>query len=91
MVFLLSLFLLPGKAEEKGLPVLGLCIAAPEHGYVNEFDKFIREELAPLGVNTLVLRVDWGYEFETHPELRGDNPLTKRCQNDCSYMQRAQY
>jgi hypothetical protein len=78
MLFLLSLFLLPGKAEDKGLPLLGLCIAAPEHGYVNEFDKFIREELAPLGVNTLVLRVDWGYEFETHPELRGDNPLTKK-------------
>jgi hypothetical protein len=76
--FLLSLFLLPAKAEDADLPVLGLCISAPGHEYVTEFDKFIREELAPLGVNTLVLRVDWGYEFETHPELRSDNPLTEK-------------
>jgi len=76
--FLLALFLLPVRAEDTGLPVLGLCISAPGHEYVKEFDKFIREELAPLGVNTLVLRVDWGYEFQTHPELRSDNPLTEK-------------
>src|SRR5674476_249157 len=76
--FLLAMCLLPVKAEDTDLPVLGLCISAPEHEYVNEFDKFIREELAPLGINTLVLRVDWGYEFETHPELRSDNPLTEK-------------
>lgn len=78
VLFLLSLFLLPAKAEDADLPLLGLCISAPGHEYVKEFDKFIREELAPLGVNTLVLRVDWGYEFETHPELVSDNPLTKK-------------
>jgi hypothetical protein len=77
-LFLLLLFLLPAKAEDADMPLLGLCISAPEHEYVKEFDKFIREELAPLGVNTLVLRVDWNYEFETHPELRSDNPLTKQ-------------
>jgi len=76
--FLLALFLLPVRAEGTDMPVLGLCISAPGHEYVKEFDKFIREELAPLGVNTLVLRVDWGYEFQTHPELRSDNPLTEK-------------
>lgn len=75
---LLAMCLLQAKAQDADLPVLGLFISAPEHEYVNEFDKFIREELAPLGINTLVLRVDWGYEFETHPELRSDNPLTKK-------------
>lgn len=78
VLFLMSLFLLPAKAKDTDLPWLGLCISAPGHEYVEEFDRFIREELAPLGVNTLVLRVDWGYEFETHPELRSDNPLTKK-------------
>ena len=76
--FLLSLLLLPVKAQDEDLPLLGLCISAPGHEYVREFDKFIREELAPLGINTLVLRVDWGYEFETHPELRRDNPLSEK-------------
>lgn len=77
---LILISLLPAvlKAEKIELPVLGLCIQAPAHEYVNEFAKFIREELAPLGVNTLILRVDWNYEYETHPELRGDNPLTKK-------------
>jgi hypothetical protein len=59
--FLLSMFILPVKAEDPDLPILGLCISAPEHEYVAEFNKFIREELAPLGINTLVLLVDWGY------------------------------
>jgi hypothetical protein len=78
LIFVLSMLSLALKAQEPEIPVLGLCIAAPERGFVKEFDKFIREELAPLGVNTLVLRVDWNYEYETHPELRGDDPLTRK-------------
>ncbi|MCL1932308.1 MAG: family 20 glycosylhydrolase, partial [Candidatus Azobacteroides sp.] len=35
------------------------------------------EELAPAHFNLLILRVDWNYAYETHPELRDDNPLTK--------------
>jgi hypothetical protein len=77
-LFLLSILLLQVKAQDADLPLLGLCIAAPDHEFVGAFDKFIREELAPLGVNTLVLRVDWGYEFKTHPELRSDDPLTEK-------------
>lgn len=58
-------------------PVRGLCIAAPSPDLVNEFSGFIENELAPSGLNLLILRVDWGYEYESHPELRGNNPLTK--------------
>lgn len=37
----------------------------------NEFIKFIDEELGPRSVNTLIfLRVDFNYEYESHPELR---------------------
>jgi hypothetical protein len=78
LIFVLSMLSLALEAQEPEIPVLGLCIAAPERGFVKEFDKFIREELAPLGVNTLVLRVDWNYEYETHPELRDDDPLTRK-------------
>lgn len=59
------------------IPVRGFCIAAPDSAQVDRFIQFINEELAPRGVNTLVLRVDFKYAFESHPELRGDEPLSK--------------
>ena len=40
------------------------------------FLKFIEEELAPGHFNLLILRVDWNYAYESHPELRDPNPLT---------------
>lgn len=59
------------------LPVRGLAIAAPSVEGVDLFLKFIDEELAPAHFNLLILRVDWNYAYETHPELRDENPLTK--------------
>ena len=59
------------------LPVRGLSIAAPGPDEVDEFVEFVRTELIPRDVNTLVLRVDFRYEYESHPELRSDNPLTQ--------------
>ena len=59
------------------LPVRGFCIASPQHEKVDEFNKFIKKELAPRNVNTLVLRVHYNYAYESHPELRDENPLTK--------------
>ena len=64
-----------GQAE---LAVRGFCIAAPSPERLDDFVKFIDEELAPRGVNTLVLRVDHSYAFKSRPELRGDNPLSKK-------------
>ncbi len=57
--------------------VQGLCIAAPNADGVDEFIKFVEEELGPNGINTLVLRVDFNYAYESRPELRGTNPLSK--------------
>jgi hypothetical protein len=59
------------------LPVRGFCIAAPLSGEVDEFVKFINEELAPRLVNTLILRVDYNYRYESHPELRDSDALSK--------------
>ena len=61
----------------KALPVRGLAIAAPSVKGVDAFCKFITEELAPAHFNLLILRVDWNYAYESHPELRDANPLTK--------------
>lgn len=57
--------------------VKGLCIAAPGKSDVDDFVRLINEKLAPAGVNTLVLRVDFGYEYKSRPELRSGNPLSE--------------
>lgn len=59
------------------LPVRGLCIAAPQPGELDRFIKFINEELASRSVNTLILRVDFNYQYESHPELSDSGSLSK--------------
>lgn len=60
------------------LPVRGFCIAAPQSKDLDEFIKFIDEELATRSVNTLILRVDFNYQYESHPELRDSSSLSKK-------------
>jgi hypothetical protein len=60
------------------LPVRGFCIAAPQSGDLERFIRFIDQELAPRNVNTLILRVDYNYQYESHPELRDSSALTKK-------------
>lgn len=64
------------KAQE--LPVRGFCVVAPNEAQLNTFIKFIDEELAPRKVNTLVLRVDFNYQFKSRPELREKESLSKK-------------
>lgn len=59
------------------LPVRGLAIAAPSVQGVDLFLKFIEEELVPAHFNMLILRIDWNYAYESHPELSNPNPLSK--------------
>lgn len=59
------------------LPVRGLCIEAPRPSGVDAFVKFIQEELAPRNLNTLILRVDWNYQYTSHPELKDSIALSK--------------
>jgi hypothetical protein len=59
------------------LPVRGLAIAAPSAKGLDLFIKFINEELAPAHFNLLILRVDWNYAYESYPNLRDRNPLSK--------------
>lgn len=59
------------------LPTRGLCIAAPQPDALDRFIKFIDEELAPKKVNALILRVDFNYQYESHPELRNEVALSK--------------
>ncbi len=45
------------------LPVRGFCIGAPAPNDLDRFIKFIDEELAPRKVNTLILRIDYNYQY----------------------------
>lgn len=60
------------------LPVRGFCIGAPQSKDLDRFIKFIDEELATRKVNTLILRVDYNYQYESHPELRDSDALSKK-------------
>jgi hypothetical protein len=59
------------------LPVRGFCIGAPKPNAVDSFTRFIEEELAPRKVNTLILRVDYRYQYKTHPELADSFSLSR--------------
>lgn len=59
------------------LPVRAFAIAAPAPHEVGRFVAFIDEELAPRKINVLILRVEYGYEYQSHPELRGEEGLSK--------------
>src|SRR2546426_4043526 len=62
---------------DRTLPVRGFCIASPSGNRVDEFIKFIEEELAPRSVNVLILRVDYGYQFLSRPEMADNRGLSK--------------
>jgi hypothetical protein len=82
LLFILSVVcfvnLAPAQSKlDKVLPVRALCIVAPRPQQVERFIKFINEELPPNKINTLILRVDFNYQFESHPELRDSIALSK--------------
>ncbi len=58
------------------LPVRGLCIGAPSPAQVDAFVRFIGEELVPRSVNTLILRVDYSYQYTSRPELADPSGLS---------------
>ena len=60
------------------LPVRGFAIAAPTPSGVDSFVTFIKKELMPRNVNTLILRVDYHYQFKSHPELIDTLALSKK-------------
>ncbi len=80
--FLINILLLvqfEGLSQQSQIlfPVQAFCIAAPSQDMLPPFLNFIEYELAPKGVNTLILRVDYNYSYESHPELRNDKTLSK--------------
>ena len=81
LLLIVCLFLLQALPAQQNmdslLPVRGFCIGAPKPKDVDAFTKFIIEELAPRKVNTLILRVDYRYQYKSHPELVDSLSLSK--------------
>jgi len=79
-VWLLLLGMLRLQAAEgpvdKTLPVRGFCIPAPSTNRLDEFIGFIEQELAPRSVNVLILRVDYGFQFRSRPEMTDERGLS---------------
>lgn len=59
-------------------PIRSFAISAPTPANIDSFVVFINQELAARSVNQLVLRVDFGYQFTTHPELVDEVALSKK-------------
>ncbi len=59
------------------LPVRGFCIDAPRPVGLDSFIHFIDQELAPRKVNTLIVQIEYHYQFKSHPELTDSFALSK--------------
>ncbi len=60
------------------LPVRGFCIDAPRPSGLDSFVHFIESELAPRKVNTLIVQIDYHFQFKSHPELTDSFALSKK-------------
>lgn len=54
----------------------GVHFFSPGHGGVPALERAITEVLAPMGVNVIVLEVNYGFEFQSHPDLRWQGAIS---------------
>lgn len=83
MILSISILFIPQKIAAQNnvdslLPIRGFCIKAPSPTGLDSFVRFITDELVPRKVNTLILRVDYAYQFNSHPELQDSISLSKK-------------
>ena len=68
--------------------VKGFSVAAPKPKELDRFIKFVHDELAPRKVTHLLLRVDYNYQYKSHPELSDSIALSfsdvKALVNECN-------
>ncbi|HEY8734320.1 MAG TPA: glycoside hydrolase, partial [Puia sp.] len=74
---LLSISIAAQTKLDSLLPVRGFCIDAPRPAGLDSFTHFIDSELAPRKVNTLVVQIEYHFQFQTHPELTDSFALSK--------------
>ncbi len=79
VIFILTLLLSISTISnaESPYPVRGLAIGTPSTENLDEFVDFIKNDLAPVGLNLLILRIDYRYQYKSRPELVGNNPYSE--------------
>lgn len=79
-VLILLSFCLPGFSQttETGFTVRGFCIEAPRPEQLKRFLSFMENDLSSNGINTLIIRIDYNYEYESYPNLREKKALTSQ-------------
>src|SRR5450432_2244053 len=65
------------KKLDNILPVRAFCIDAPRPSGLDSFVQFINQELAPRNVNTMIVLIDYRFQFKSHPELIDSFALSK--------------
>jgi len=84
LAFVLSVFFQERCAPEKEVALappaqplwFGLHVLMENKNAAEELLKEI-PALARLGINLLIVEVDYNYEYVSHPELRGEDPISK--------------
>lgn len=73
VILILLMAILPELNAQKTLtdsfPIRAFSIAAPGSQNLDSFMVFMQKELAPRRINRLILRVDYRYQYQSHPEL----------------------
>ena len=67
---------LGGMENPSGQPWLGIHVMMTSKDTTEELTGVIAE-LSKLGVTVLVTEINYGFEYQSHPELRGDDPSSK--------------
>jgi hypothetical protein len=75
MLLPMTVWAVPGANQ---LPVRGFAIASPTPDNFNSFITFINNDLSKTPVNQLFLRINYNYQFKSHPELAEKNALTEQ-------------
>jgi len=76
-LFLATICLNAQSSIDELMPVRGFSIAAPGPLSVDKFVTFIEDELATRDINVLILRIDYNYQYKTHPDLRDSIALSE--------------
>lgn len=69
LITIITITLVSILTAQAEFPVKGIHFSAPNSEDVEMCVKFINEELPKFGVNTMILEVNYGYQYASHPEL----------------------
>jgi len=68
---------MPNKTKQKKWDFRGFCLGVPKQKDMEIFKQFIAEVLPSYGCNAIVLLIRYRYDFQSHPEVSDNEPLTQ--------------